>query len=68
MLALTLHIELFTQLHYRESIDPDENLSALFKDVFLYHWKEESQHAVIDELELKRINAGMTPQEMGPWR
>jgi len=35
VLALTLPIELFTQLHYRESIDPDENLSALFKDVFL---------------------------------
>src|SRR6476646_1116543 len=41
VLALTLHIKLFTQLHYRQSIEPDENLSPLFKDVFLYHWKEE---------------------------
>jgi hypothetical protein len=45
---------LFTQLHYRESIGPDEALSPLFKDVFLYHWKEESQHAIMDELELSR--------------
>ena len=37
VLALTLDIELFTQLHYRQSIDPDPQLSELFKDVFLYH-------------------------------
>ena len=36
VLALTLDIELFTQLHYRESIDPDSALSELFRDVFLY--------------------------------
>jgi hypothetical protein len=38
VLTLTLDIELFTQLHYRESIDPDSELSELFKDVFLHHW------------------------------
>ena len=54
VLALTLDIELFTQMHYRQSIEPDENLSPLFKDVFLYHWKEESQHAILDELEFVR--------------
>lgn len=62
VLALTLHIELFTQLHYRESIDPDAELSPLFKDVFLYHWKEESQHAILDELELLRHDATLTPE------
>src|SRR5499425_641979 len=56
VLALTLHIELFTQMHYRQSIEPDENLSPLFKDVFLYHWKEESQHAILDELEWIRCD------------
>jgi hypothetical protein len=61
VLALTLHIELFTLAHYKESIEPDNNLSPLFKDVFLYHWKEESQHAIIDELELRRVDAGITP-------
>jgi hypothetical protein len=63
--ALTLDIELFTQLHYRQSIDPDSNLSELFKDVFLYHWKEESQHATLDELEWVRHDAGITTEQRG---
>jgi hypothetical protein len=63
VLALTLDIELFTQLHYRQSIEPDTELSDLFKDVFLYHWKEESQHAILDELEWSRHDAGLTPEE-----
>ncbi len=63
VLALTLHIELFTQVQYRESIAPDANLSDLWKDVFLYHWKEESQHAVIDELEWEREDASLTPAQ-----
>jgi hypothetical protein len=57
VLALTLHIELFTQLHYRQSVEPDDGLSPLFKDVLLYHWKEESQHAILDELEWVRHDA-----------
>jgi hypothetical protein len=57
VLALTLDIELFTQQHYLESIKPDENLAPLYKDVFLYHWKEEAQHAVMDEIELRRCDA-----------
>jgi hypothetical protein len=55
-----LFIELFTQMHYRQSIEPDENLSPLFKDVFLYHWKEESQHAILDELEWIRCDQKMS--------
>jgi hypothetical protein len=63
VLALTLDIELFTQLHYRESIAADGELSELWKDVFLHHWKEESQHAILDELEWKRHDAGLTARE-----
>ena len=63
VLALTLDIELFTQLHYRQSIEPDNKLSELFKDVFLYHWKEESQHAILDELEWVRHDAGLTAEQ-----
>jgi hypothetical protein len=63
VLALTLDIELFTQLHYRRSIDPDSELSGLFKDVFLYHWKEECQHAILDELELVRHDATLSAEE-----
>jgi len=63
VLALTLHIELFTQLHYRQSIEPDTGLSELFKDVFLYHWREESQHAILDELEWIRHDNGLTAEQ-----
>jgi hypothetical protein len=56
VLALTCDIELFSQAHYRSSIEPDDNLDPLWKDVFLFHWREESQHAVIDELEWQREN------------
>ena len=63
VLGLTLHIELFTQLHFRQSIEPDAELSELFKDVFLYHWKEESQHAILDELEWMRHDAALTPEQ-----
>ena len=63
VLTLTLDIELFTQLHYSQSIAPDAELSDLFKDVFLYHWKEESQHAILDELELVRHDAEITAEQ-----
>jgi len=63
ILALTLDIELFTQTHYRESIEHNESLSPLYKDVFLHHWKEECQHAVIDELEWVRHNDKLTAEE-----
>ncbi len=60
VLGLTCHIELFTQEHYKQSIAPSSELSELYKDVFLFHWKEESQHALLDELEWdaedKRLN------------
>ena len=57
VLGLTLDIELFSQAHYRSSIEPDMALSELWKDVFLFHWKEESQHAILDELEWRREHA-----------
>ena len=63
VLALTCDIELFSQAHYRSSIEPDPQLDPLWKDVFLFHWKEESQHAILDELEWRRVDAGLAPQE-----
>ena len=57
VLALTCHIEIFTQVHYRQSVDPDAELSPLFKDVLFFHWREESQHAILDELEWRREDA-----------
>ena len=63
VLALTCHIELFTQAHYKHSIEPDGKLSELFKDVFLYHWREESQHAILDELEWRREDEKLGEKE-----
>lgn len=63
VMALTLDIEIFSQAHYRSSIEPDAALSELWKDVFLFHWKEESQHAILDELEWRRVDAMCTEAE-----
>jgi hypothetical protein len=63
VLGVTFMIELFTQTHYLKSIEPDQELSPLFKDIFLFHWKEESQHANIDELEWRSEDAKLSEQE-----
>lgn len=63
VLGLTCHIELFTQLHYRSSIDHEQDIDPLWKDVFLFHWREESQHAILDELEWKREDARLSNHE-----
>jgi len=63
VLALTLDIELFTQAHYRASIQPEAHICPLWKDVFLFHWKEEAQHAILDEIELVKEDAKLTPAE-----
>ncbi|MBB5463679.1 hypothetical protein [Paraburkholderia sp. Cpub6] len=63
VLALTCHIELFVLAHYRGSIGDDANSSELWKDVFLYHWREESQHAILDEMEWRREHAQISFEE-----
>jgi hypothetical protein len=63
VLALTCQIELFTLAHYKQSIEPDAGLSPLWKDVFLYHWKEESQHAILDELEWRREDQAISAEQ-----
>jgi hypothetical protein len=63
VLGLTCHIELFTQAHYKHSIEPDADLSELYKDVFLFHWREESQHAILDELEWRREHERLSDEE-----
>jgi hypothetical protein len=51
------------QSHYVESIVKDADLCPLFKDVFKYHWKDESQHVVLDELEWKDEHARLSPAQ-----
>lgn len=63
VLGLICHIELFVLAHYREAIEPDQALSALWKDVFTFHAREESQHAILDELEWIRENGGLTARQ-----
>jgi len=63
VLALILEIELFTQEHYKQSIAPEENLSELYKDIFLFHWKEETTHAMMDELEWPREDSKISDEE-----
>jgi len=63
VLALVYDIELFSQAHYRSSIDPETQIDPLWKDVFLFHWKEESQHAILDEMEWLRENAALDAQQ-----
>ena len=63
VLALICHIELFVLGHYREAIEPDPELSELWKDVFTFHAREESQHAILDELEWRREHAKLSAAE-----
>jgi hypothetical protein len=63
VLGLTCHIEMFVLAHYHSSIEPDAQLSELWKDVFLHHAREESQHAILDELEWRAEDARLTDAE-----
>jgi len=51
ILALICHVETVTQEHYRYSIEHDAQLSGLWKDVFFFHWREASLHAILDEMQ-----------------
>jgi hypothetical protein len=63
VLALTCNIELFTQSHYQQSIADDGEISPLFRDVFKYHWLEECQHALMDEIEWTKEHDRLTAAE-----
>jgi hypothetical protein len=63
VLALTCHIELFVQAHYAQSIAPGADLCPLFRDVFQYHWRDECQHVVFDELEWKAEHQRLSAAE-----
>jgi hypothetical protein len=63
VLGLILEIELFTQEHYRQSIALDESLDPLYKDIFFFHMKEETTHALMDELEWPLEDRKLTSKE-----
>jgi hypothetical protein len=64
VLALTCHIELFVQAHYAESIAPVDELCPLFRDVFKFHWRDESRHVVLDELEWQAEHQKLSAGEL----
>jgi hypothetical protein len=41
----------------------ENNLSELYKDIFLYHWKEETTHAMVDEMEWPREDRKLSAEE-----
>ncbi len=63
VLALTCHIELFVQSHYDKSIAPRQELCPVFKDVFKYHWQDECQHVILDELEWTAEHSKLSASE-----
>lgn len=63
VMALILEIELFTQEHYKQSIDQDDELSDLYKDLFYFHFREETTHAMLDEIEWPREDDKLTAEQ-----
>lgn len=63
VLALTRLLELGAQAHYRDSIAPDPSLSALYKDVFFFHWLDEERHAPVSEREWRAEDARLNGRE-----
>lgn len=63
LLALTCHIELFVQSHYERSSDEEAGVAPLFRDILRYRWQEECQHAVLDEMQWRRLHDSLSWQE-----
>ena len=55
VMMVTLHLEIMTQAHFTESVEPNGKLDPLFSRLLRYHWMEECQHAKIDALELDKM-------------
>ncbi len=62
-LALICLIEVATQAHYRLCIEPSTDICAVYRDVLRFHWQEESQHVILDELEWERAYRRLTEPE-----
>jgi len=68
-LALMFGFEILALAHYRASLEgADEHegqaaLDPLWKDVFLSHWKEAAQHAILGELEWRAEHARLDAQQ-----
>jgi hypothetical protein len=61
---VTLHLELITQAHYVDCMRDSGDLEPLFKSLFKHHWLEESQHAKTDVLELNKLRATASSEQI----
>lgn len=64
VMVLTLHIELMTQQHYTECIKDNSQIDPFFANLLKFHWLDEAQHAKIDALELEKLVAEATKEEI----
>jgi hypothetical protein len=51
-----------TQQHYLQCVSNADELDPMFKTMLKSHWAEESQHARIDALTLRKLAATSTPE------
>jgi hypothetical protein len=61
---ILLALEWGTQRHYVESVR-EPSADALYVDVLKAHWVEEAQHTKWDTLEIARLAAGSSAEELG---
>jgi hypothetical protein len=55
VMMITLHLEVMTQQHYTQCVQSADGLDATFKQMLKSHWAEESQHAKIDAMTLRKL-------------
>src|SRR5262249_48356825 len=65
VMMVTLHLEITTQAHYVDSLRDASDIDPLFAKLLKHHWLEESQHARIDALELRKMATGAAPEQIG---
>ena len=64
VMILTLHIELMTQQHYVECIKDNDHIDPFFAKLLKFHWLDEAQHAKLDALELEKLVALASREEI----
>lgn len=55
VMMITLHLEVMTQQHYTQCVQGSDGLDPTFKQMLKSHWAEESQHAKIDAMTLRKL-------------
>lgn len=63
VLLFTYHLELTTQEHYVHAIRDNKTLNKDIAKVLQCHWLEESQHAIVDYLELVKLSSTLSESE-----